>query len=65
MITQKTLRSILPGKIAKTVILIAERDHQDPLAALKSFYYSPTYAQLEREESKYWWLSPEQLAGTV
>ena len=62
MINQRNLRSILPGKIARTVMLIAERDQVSPLKALKDFYFSPVYARLEDEASKYWWMSPEQLS---
>lgn len=62
MITQKTLRSILPGKIARTVMIIAKRDNRPSLEVLKEFYASKVYAELKREESKYWWMSPEQLA---
>lgn len=62
MITQRTLRSILPGKIARTVMIIAERSHRPSLDVLKEFYASPVYAQLEREETKFWWMSPQQLA---
>lgn len=62
MITQENIRSILPGKIARTVMVIAERDHRPVLEVLKEFYASPVYQKLEVEETKYWWRSPEQLA---
>lgn len=64
MITQQNLRAILPGKIARTVMIIAARDHRPSLEVLKSFYRSPVYQKLEVEETKYWWQSPEQLAMT-
>ena len=62
MINQKTLRSILPGKICRTVMLISDHSGQKPLFELKRFYNSPVYAELECEESKLWWMSPEQLS---
>lgn len=62
MITQQNLRSILPGKISRAVMIIAARDKKPTLQSLKEFYLSPVYARLEREESKYWWMSPDQLA---
>lgn len=66
MITRTNLRSILPGKIARTVMLIAERDGVPSLTALKNFYSTNLYRQLEQEETKMWWCSPEQLArGSV
>lgn len=61
MINQQNLRSILPGKIARAVMLLAAKTGRSPLDELKSFYASPIYAQLECEETKYWWMSPEQL----
>ena len=33
--------------------------------ALRMFYFSDVYTKLEREETKYWWQSPEQLVGQV
>ena len=54
MITQQNLRSILPGKVSRTVMIIAARDKKPALQALKDFYLSPVYARLEQEASKYW-----------
>jgi len=62
MINQYTIRSILPGKISRAVMLLAQKSGRTPLEELKAFYASPVYAKLESEETKYWWLSPEQLA---
>jgi len=62
MITQKTLRSILPGKIARTVMVMTERNHRPSLEVLKEFYASPVYAKLDQEETKCWWMRPEELA---
>ena len=62
MITQQNIRLILPGKVSRTVMIIAARDKKPALQSLKEFYLSPVYARLEQEESKYWWMSPDQLA---
>ena len=62
VINQYTLRSILPGKVSRTVMIIAARDKKPTLQSLKEFYLSPVYARLEQEDSKYWWMSPAQLA---
>ena len=62
MITQQNLRSILPGKVSRVAMIIAARDGKPTLQSLKDFYFSPVYARLVQEESKYWWMSPDQLA---
>jgi hypothetical protein len=59
--TQKNFRVLLPGKIAETVMLLSAQSGQDCFAVAKQFYDSPLYSELERESSKYWWLSPSQL----
>ena len=58
--TQKNFRVLLPGKIARTVMILSAAQSRD---SFEQFYDSPVYAELEREESKYWWMSPEQLAN--
>ncbi len=63
MITQQNIRSILPGKVVKTVSLLARHLGVPNMTALRMFYGSETYRQLEREESKYWWMSPGQLCA--
>ena len=60
-ITQENVRLLIPGKAAKIATLIAARRHITPKAALLAFYRSKTYRELERESSKYWHYSPEQL----
>ena len=65
MITQQNLRSILPGKITQTVMLMARRLGIPNMTALRRFYASGTYRRLECEESKYWWMSPEQLCDAA
>ena len=65
MITQANIRSILPGKIANVAVLLSERKGVSRMDALRMFYFSDVYTKLEREETKYWWLSPEQLVRQV
>ena len=65
MITQANIRSILPGKIATVAMLLSKRKGVSPLDALRIFYFSDVYSKLEREETKYWWQSPEQLSKLV
>lgn len=60
-ITQKNFRILLPGKIASAVMIASERLGRDCFEVAKQFYDSPVYAELERESSKYWWMSPSQL----
>lgn len=61
-ITQQNFRALLPGKIASAVMAVSSRFGGDCFAVAKQFYDSPIYAELERESSKYWWMSPDQLA---
>ena len=65
MITQANIRSILPGKIANVVMLLSRREGISGMDALRMFYYSDVYSKLEREETKYWWQSPEQLSSLI
>ena len=65
MITQANIRSILPGKIANVAVLLSERKGISGMEALRMFYFSDVYTKLEREETKYWWQSPEQLVRLV
>ena len=60
-ITQENVRLLIPGKAARMATLIATHRHITPKAALLAFYHSKTYRELERESSKYWHYSPEQL----
>ncbi len=60
-ITQQNVRFLLPVKIAQTIALIAQAENISIDKALLEFYRSQTYANLERETSKYWWFSPAQL----
>lgn len=60
-ITQENVRLLLPGKVARVAMLIAEKQHIPPKEALLLFYCSPAYTLLERESTKYWHYSPKQL----
>ena len=59
--SEKAFRALLPGKIALTVIRLAEEAGISPRAALGDFYGSRTYCALEDESTKRWWESPREL----
>ena len=46
-VTQENLRSILPGKIARTIMLISEEEKSSVKNALLKFYKSSVYKELE------------------
>lgn len=56
-VTQENLRSILPGKIARTIMLISEEEKSSVKNALLKFYKSSVYKELEIEQTKRWWQS--------
>ena len=60
-ITQANVRLLIPGKAAGVAFLMAAKQSLSPKAALLAFYRTKTYRELERESSKYWHYSPEQL----
>ncbi|HBB14981.1 MAG: hypothetical protein IKQ23_06690 [Treponema sp.] len=60
-VTQENLRSILPGKIARTIMLISEEEKSSVKNALLKFYKSSVYKELEIEQTKRWWQSSLQL----
>lgn len=60
-VTQENLRSILPGKIARTIMLISEEEKSSVKNALLKFYKSSVYKELEIEETKRWWQSSLEL----
>lgn len=60
-VTQENLRSILPGKIARTIMLISEEEKSSVKNALLNFYKSSVYKELEIEQTKRWWQSSLQL----
>ena len=60
-VTQENLRTILPGKIARAVMMLAESRHCSPKEALLQFYGSRVYKELEIEQTKRWWQSSSEL----
>ena len=60
-VTQENLRTILPGKIARAVMMLAESRHCSPKEALLQFYGSRVYKELEIERTKRWWQSSSEL----
>lgn len=59
--TQENFRILLPYKIAKVVEISAIQNKTSQKTELLKFYQSNLYKQLEQENTKYWWESPEQL----
>jgi len=41
--------------------LIVEHQHMSEIEAISAFYHSDTYRLLEIENSKFWWMSADQL----
>ena len=60
-VTQENLYNFIPGKAARITTLL-RRDRRMALKqALLTFYRSGVYRLLEREETKLWHASPEQI----
>ncbi|MBQ0073753.1 MAG: hypothetical protein KBT34_06125 [Prevotella sp.] len=55
-VTQQNLHLFLPGKIANVAAIIAEKTHCSISEAMQRFYASPTYQQLQQENTKLWHL---------
>jgi hypothetical protein len=60
-IDSKLFRLLIHSKAAVAAELLAEEENIEPLDALKKFYASNTYRDLETEETKTWWESPAQI----
>lgn len=60
-IDQKNLHLILPSKVSWVPGMLAEDRNMSTLEAVKAFYASETYKQLEKEETKMWHLGPVAL----
>lgn len=60
-IDQKNLHFILPSKVSWVAGMLAEDRNMSTLEAVKAFYTSETYKQLEKEETKMWHLGPVAL----
>ncbi|HAT61150.1 MAG TPA: hypothetical protein DCS83_01190 [Prevotella sp.] len=57
-ITQDNLYLLLPGKIVAVVSMYIKEHHVPALEALRQFYKSNTYKELERENTKLWHWGP-------
>lgn len=56
-ITQENVHLLLPNKVAQLVNrLIQNGVAADMPTAVNMVYASPVYANMERENTKYWWL---------
>lgn len=55
-ITNQNLYLLLPGKVAAVCALFAEDNHCSMKEAMKMFYRSTVYRQLEQEDTKFWHL---------
>ena len=60
-ITQKNLYNLIPPKAARIAAMLQKDHHMEPKQALLAFYSSQAYKLLEREETKLWHSSPEQI----
>jgi len=60
-ITDKNLYLLLPGIVAAVVRLYVEHHQCSVLDALREFYQSETYKNLEQEHTKQWHLGPVAL----
>ena len=47
--------------VSNVIPLIMENQNVSEIEAITDFYQSETYALLEQEESKFWWMSPRAL----
>lgn len=60
-ITDKNLHLILPGKVSKMAVMYATDFGVSIAEAVKLIYHSATYRELEREDTKLWYLGPVAL----
>ncbi len=60
-ITQDNLYLLLPSKISLMTEMLCEDTGISVVDAMKRIYASPTYRQLEQEETKMWHLGPVAL----
>lgn len=60
-ITNQNLHLLLPGKVTLFAKIYAEEKGGTMLDALRVFYKSNTYKELEREETKLWHYGPVAL----
>jgi len=55
-VTQQNIHLFLPGKIANISAIIAEHDHCSMFEAMRRFYSSQVYHELQKEDTKLWHL---------
>ena len=60
-VTQKNLYNLIPPKAAKITTMLQNDRNMAVKQALLTFYSSRAYKLLEREETKLWHASPEQI----
>ena len=60
-VTQKNLYNLIPPKAAKITTMLQNDRNMAVKQALLTFYSSIAYKLLEREETKLWHASPEQI----
>ena len=60
-VTQKNLYNLIPPKVAKITTMLRSSRNMAVKQALLTFYNSKAYRLLEREETKLWYASPEQI----
>lgn len=60
-ITQDNLYLILPSKVGRMAVLLAEKDGENIVQALQDIYASDLYRRLEKEDTKLWHLGPVAL----
>ena len=60
-VTQKNLYNLIPPKAAKITTMLRKDRNMAVKQALLTFYSSKAYKLLEREETKLWHASPEQI----
>lgn len=62
-VTQENLYNLIPSKAARIASLMCKNRRMGMKQALLSFYKSPAYRLLEREETKLWHASPAQIVA--
>ncbi len=60
-INQCNFRSLLPVKEANVIMKIKQSENLTLKEAYEKFFSSEIYRELEREETKRWWQSAEQI----
>ncbi len=64
-VTQKNLYHFLSGKISLVAEMLMKERNLTPIEAIRHFYSSDVYGQLEQEKTKYWHLGPVALYGEM